>query len=342
MSYKILNTLLPIGQTDKMFTDTIDMLMKGQDLNKSSLADWGREALKAGGWWYGCEKAEDKEACIKQRITKFIELYHSINEKGYDGSIISIFFDKNGQIHVYDGYHRLAIMKYLNMRTKVNCVISTRDPNPAMRGDFPLAEAVIEINGGKHLYQPCDDSRLKDFKVWRHESVDRFNYILKHMIGKTVLDIGCSEGYFSRELAKKGFTVTALDTDKRRIAITRYLAITNSLRLNYYVGSWQEYLQSLEESISFDNILFLSVFHHDMIKMKPSNAFAALRLFKGRAKRMFVECPLKSSEVKWLPKEGQEMWNMSEEGFKRVLEENIGMKVKDAFHGVRPIYLLVA
>ncbi len=55
MSYKILNTLLPLGQREKMFMATLDLLMKGQDLNKSPLADWGREALKAGRWWYGCE-----------------------------------------------------------------------------------------------------------------------------------------------------------------------------------------------------------------------------------------------------------------------------------------------
>ena len=93
MGYKIFNTLLPLGQRDKMFMDTLDMLMKKQDLNKSPLADWGREALEVGRWWYGCEKTKDKEACIKQRITKFIELYHSINEKGYNGSEISIFFE---------------------------------------------------------------------------------------------------------------------------------------------------------------------------------------------------------------------------------------------------------
>jgi hypothetical protein len=47
MSYKILNILLPLGQRDKMFMATLDMLMKGQNLNKSPLAEWGRVALKA-------------------------------------------------------------------------------------------------------------------------------------------------------------------------------------------------------------------------------------------------------------------------------------------------------
>lgn len=342
MSYKILNTLLPLGQREKMFMNTLDLLMKGENLNKSPLADWGRAALKAGRWWYGCEKATDKEQCIRQRMTTFINLYHSINEKGYNGSVISIFFDGNGQVQVYDGFHRLAIMKYLKMRTKVNCRISTRDPNPARRGDFPLAKTIIKLNKGKNLYQPCDDPRLKGFRVWRHDSAQRLAYVLKHRIGKTVLDIGCSAGYFSRELTKRGSVVTALDTDKRRVAVTRYLATLGNLRLRYHVGSWQNYLANLKKGVRFDNILFLSVFHHDMIRMKPDKAFEALQLFRGRAKRMFVEVPLKSSEVKWLSAEKRNLWSFSEESFVNILEENTGMKVKDTWYGIRPLFLLVA
>lgn len=342
MSYKILNTLLPTDSRDKMFSDTLDMLMKGQDLNKSPLANWGRAALKAGRWWYGCEKAKDREECIKQRITKFIQLYHSINEKGYNGSQISIFFDGEGQVHVYDGNHRLAIMNYLKIKTKVNCVISTRDPNPARRGDFPLFKTIIKLNKGKNLYQPCDDPRLKDFKIWRHDSAQRLNFVLKHRVGKTVLDVGCAGGYFSRELAKKGSVVTALDTHKSRIAVNRYLATINNLRLRYHVGRWQDYLKGLKNDVCFDNILFLSVFHHDMMKMKPTIAFKSLQLFRGRTKRMFFECPRKSSEIKWLSKEKQNLWNFSEESFKNKIEENTDMKIKDTFHGIRPLYLLVA
>ena len=337
MSYKILNTLLPIDNRDKMYSDTLDMLMKGQNLSKSPLAEWGRLSLKNGRWWYGCEKAKDKEECIKQRMNTFIKLYHSIHENGYNGSTISIFFDEEGQVHVYDGNHRLAIMKYLNIRPKINCVITTRDPNPARRGDFPLIKTIVALNKGKNLYQPCDDPRLKAFGVWRHDSPQRLAYILKHIKGKTVLDIGCSEGYFSRELAKKGFNVTAIDIDKRRVAVTRYLATINSLKLNYHVGKWQEYLKG---DVEFDNILFLSVFHHDMLRMKPSKAFDALKVFRGKAKRIFFETPIKSSDIKWLDQERKKLWDISEDTFKAKIEEATQMTINDTWYGIRPLFLL--
>ena len=338
MSYKILNTLLPTDSRDKIFSDTLDMLMKGEDLIKSPLAEWGRETIKYGGWWYGCEKT-NTEKCIQTRMDGFIGLYHSINEKGYNESVISVFFDTEGQIHVYDGFHRLCIMRYLKMKNKVNVKISQHDKNPARRGDFPLVKTIVEINKGKNLYQPCDDPRLTGFRVWRHDSPQRLAYILKHIKGKTVLDIGCSEGYFSRELAKKGFNVTAMDIDKRRIAVTRYLATLKSLKLNYHVGKWQDYLKG---DVKFDNILLLSVFHHDMLRMNPSKAFEALKVFRGKAKRIFFETPIKASDIKWLDQERKKLWNISEDKFKAKIEEATQMTIKDTWYGIRPLFLLVA
>ena len=333
-----MNTLLPTDSRDQMFSDTLDMLMKGEDLIKSPLAEWGRGSIRIGRWWYGCEKT-NTEKCIQQRMDRFIDLYHSINEKGYNESIISVFFDKEGQIHVYDGFHRLCIMRYLKMKNKVNVTISQHDKNQARRGDFPLVKTIVEINKGKNLYHPCDDPRLTGFRVWRHDSPQRLAYILKHIKGKTVLDIGCSEGYFSRELAKKGFNVTAMDIDKRRIAVTRYLATLKSLKLNYHVGKWQDYLKG---DVKFDNILLLSVFHHDMLRMNPSKAFEALKVFRGKAKRIFFETPIKASDIKWLDQERKKLWNISEDKFKAKIEEATQMTIKDTWYGIRPLFLLVA
>ncbi len=340
MKYRILNTLLPLGHVEKAFKETFDMLVKGENLTKSPVAEWGRRAMAAGRWWYGCQSAADTENAIRQRMAKVVNLYNSIKQKGYDGSTISIFFDKEGQVCVYDGFHRLNIMKHLRMRVLVNCVITTHDPDPARRDDFPLANTMIKLNKGRNIYHPCDDPRLSGFKVWRPDSRKRFSYIRPNLVGQTVLDIGCAEGYFSRMLAKKHYVVTALDTDKRRIAVTRYLAVLNNLKLKYHVGSWQGYMENLEEGVGFDNILMLSVFHHDMLKMGADKAFKTLQLFRGRVKRLFVETPTDSHQIKWLSPEKQRAFQITEDAFKYRLEENTGMKITDTWRGIRPLFLL--
>jgi len=170
MGYKILSTLLPLGHVEKAFMETFDMLVKGEDLTHSPVAEWGRKDMAAGRWWYGCELVEDKEKAIRLRMAEVTELYHSIKQKGYDGSPIAIFFDGDGQVHVYDGFHRLNIMTHLRMKATVNCVIADHDSDPSRRGDFPLAKTMIRRNKGKYLYHPCDDPRLRDFKVWRPDS----------------------------------------------------------------------------------------------------------------------------------------------------------------------------
>lgn len=336
MTYKILNTILPTEQREKVIFATIDMLVAKKDLMNSPLVKWGRKALKAGHWWYGCEKAENKEQAIQERVNKFIELYNSINENGYDGSNISVFFDKYGQVHTYDGFHRLCIMKYLGMKVKVNVVISQRDPNSARRGDYPLVETIKELNSGEYLYQPCDDIRVKHFKLWRKDSQERLDYILGKITGKTVLDIGCAEGYFSRKLAEKGFDVTALDYNKKRIAITKYLAILNSQKIKCYRGHWQGFVK---ENIQFDNILMLSVLHHDIIKSEQE-ALKALGLLKEKTKRLFLEVPLKSTEVKWIPKDKiKETWDIPEVDFIKIVETATSLKLKDTWRGHRPMFL---
>lgn len=40
-------------------------------------------------------------------------------------------------------------------------------------------------------------------------------------VGERVLDVGCGEGYFARELAKRGAEVTAIDLSPALVAMAR-------------------------------------------------------------------------------------------------------------------------
>ena len=320
--------------------DTLDMYKRGEDLTHSPVAEWGRETLAQGKWWYGCGKAQDQEKAIKERLLKVVKLYESIKKYGYTGANLSVFFTKtDGKVHLYDGFHRVVIMEYLGMHANVNVLISTRDPNPARRGDFPLARTLIKLNNGKFLYQPCQDPRVKDFKVWRKDSLQRLVYILSKLQGTTVLDVGCCEGYFARALARRGYEVTAIDSNRSRVAVTRYLSIINTLTVNCEVNTWQKYL---ERDVHFDNVLFLSVFHHTLLAVGGEKAFNDLLKLKGKADRVFLEAPIDAGKIAWICPAKKQSYSFTESEFRSKLETQTGMRVVDVWRLKRPTFLLEA
>jgi len=336
MSYKIENTFLQTGYLEEILFKTLDMYLGGEDLSDSPLVKWGRRFLARGDYWYGCGSASDQEACIRERQQKVIALYHSFKKNGYDGPPISVFFDRDGMVHTYDGFHRLCMMKYLGMKADVNVVISYHDKNPERRGDFPLARTLKKMHKGKYLYQPVDDPRLRDFRVWRKDSTVRLRYILNNLAGKTVLDIGSSEGYFSRKIAKKGYTVTALDNLRDSVAVTRYLSIVNNIKLRCQQARWQDYVKGKH----FDNILYLSVFHHDVLARGVDEAFRSLRAFRGATERLFFETPVSSRKISWVSKDKKDLYSFTENEFKERIERETKMKVTDTWYGIRPLFLL--
>ncbi len=348
VKYRIKNSLLPTGIVYKIIDETLRMFERGDSLLDSPLIQWGRERLKRREWFYGVEKdkVQDKEEGLKARQIKVLRLYNSIKSEGYNGSLIWVFFDDEGKIQTYDGFHRLSILKYLGMEVDVNLVITTRDKNPQRRGDFPLVDKLIEINSGKNLYQPINDSRLKDFKLWRKDCQPRLDFILNNVRCNTipvtylsVLDIGCDTGYFCRELAGRDFIVTGLDSDKRRIAVSRYLSIINNIDIDYVVGRWQDYIKTAEK---FDVILMLSIFHHSILKKGVDEAFKDLSMVRGKCDQLFFEAPASALEIKWLRGDDKRKYDLSETEFKCRVEDATGLKIKDSWRGVRWMYFLEA
>ncbi len=342
-NYRIRRSLISTGsgswghKIQEIIQDTVRLYLQGEDLTESPLMKWGRQAISEGQWWYGCEKktGEEREQAIQARVLKVIDLYHSLKKQGYLGTPISVFFDDTGQIQLYDGFHRVSLMAMLDMDPVLNVVISYHDEDPKRRGDFPLVDALKELNGPSknpawegYLYQPIDDPRLTNFHVWRGDSQRRLNHIRPHIYtersyhitGETVLDIGCSEGFFSRALAAEGFRVTSLDNHKKRIAVARYLSIINNLRIEHITGSWESEVQGR----TWDTILMLSVLHHHLLHKDRETVSGYLNQLRGCCRRLIVETPLTSKDVSWIDKPNA--FKFTVEGLGDYLEETTGMK----------------
>ena len=322
-------------------SETLNMYLKGEDLTDSPYIKWGRELIKKGTWFYNCKT----EANLQHRQRHVIALYRSFKKHGYirKKGPISVYFNWEGKIYAHDGFHRLSVMQFLGIEANVDVVITKIPPKHFCKtdGDFPLVQTIMQLNRGRNLYQPVSDPRLRSFIVWRPDSPKRLRFILKRIKGKTVLDIGCCEGYFTHQLAKRGFKVTAIDSSWKRVAVTRYLATLQNLDVECEVLHWYAYF-NLHPEHYFDTVVFFSVFHHDIFNLGVDRAFKLLSLLRGRVGKVFFEVPLTSKEVVWAGPAKQKLYRFSEFQLKQKLEKALDMRVKEMWHEKRPVYMLVA
>lgn len=339
MSYSINSNFLSVPWFDKLVAETLDMYLRGEDISRSPLTETGRIAARKGKWhftFFDLKTEEEREQNFRKREAALIELYHNIKRDGYNGSIIAVWFDRDGQIHLYDGFHRLAVMKYLGIEANVNCetIWLCKD------FDFPLRNVLVGLPRlGKCTYLPVKDPRVSDFPVDRSDSPHRLEYILRNAVGDTFLDIGCSEGYFSLELAKKGYRVSATDSDRGKAAVTRYLSILNNMDIDVRWGIGEDLAE--ESAEPYDNILYMSVFHDCVLEHGTALAFHRLRKLRGKAKRLFFEVPQAPEEWQWKNVGGPPLYNFKDE-FRKEIEDALDMDIIDTYHGFRPIYLLAS
>jgi SAM-dependent methyltransferase len=112
-------------------------------------------------------------------------------------------------------------------------------------------------------YQPVriGDRQLAD---GARTCLDRWSHIetiLQRTNAKSLLDLGCAEGYFVQQAARHGCIGLGVDADMRRLTIAQNTSILNGVSgAGFLYG--QISVDFIEALPSFDVVLFLSVLHH--------------------------------------------------------------------------------
>ena len=370
MRYKIKASLIEQSWFEDIIFKTLDMYnfttLDGdrEELTHSPLAEFLRNPKTWGGLHRDLIGVPIEEG-IEKRLEDFIVLYKSIKRDGYqeDSPPLFVWFDDDGFIRLYDGHHRLSIIRYLKLDPEI--WVSTDwsskgiDPTGIVGRDFPLAEVASSIWGFNRLYHFVNDpaGRLKDFTIQRPDSTERRDYILKNLtckikevkIGKplpdllgeegSVLDIGCSEGYLSHEIAKEGWDVTAIEKGyipgedergRKLIAIARYLATIQNIKMKCVLSDWKDVIKN--QGVFFDNILYLSVLHNEINALGEGPAFENLTLLRGKCKKLFIEIPDIKEQPDWA-------YIFKIDEIIPKLERVTKMKFREVWQGYRPILL---
>lgn len=85
--------------------------------------------------------------------------------------------------------------------------------------------------------------------------------ILQRTNAKSMLDLGCAEGYFVQQAALRGCVAIGVDADVRRLTIAQNTSILNGATGAGFLYS-QIDVDFIEALPCFDVTLFLSVLHH--------------------------------------------------------------------------------
>jgi len=155
MKYKIKANLIEHSWFEKTISKLLICMKQEKDLTYSPLAEFQRN-YKTWGGSHRSLIGKELEVGIVERTKEFIALYKDIKENGYkeDSPPLFVWFDDDGFIRLYDGHHRLSILRYLGHDLREHdpdVFVSTDwdsagiDPHGYKGRDFPLVKVARSI-----------------------------------------------------------------------------------------------------------------------------------------------------------------------------------------------------
>ena len=177
--------------------------------------------------------------------------------------------------------------------------------------------------------RPCEDRLQKIAVVYKS---------LEDHLGRplSVLDLGCSQGFFCLNLAQLGATVHGVDFLDKNIAVCEALAAEHpSWKLSFQVGRVEDFIEQLTPG-RYDLVLGLSVFHHVAY---ASGADSVKRLLKRLAEAtgaQIFELALREEPLYWGPAQPEDPFELVNQiGFVHLL----GKIPTHLSHISRPLYV---
>ena len=151
-------------------------------------------------------------------------------------------------------------------------------------------QALKRVAASYSPYQPVTINGAQISSGERLHS-DRWN-VIKQLIqangAKTLIDLGCAEGYFVERAAKEcGCLALGVDADVRRLALAHGSAALNRVHgAGYmYANLTPEFIDALPQ---YDTVVFMSVLHHIMYEHGVDYSRDYMRRLRPKAARFMV------------------------------------------------------
>jgi O-antigen chain-terminating methyltransferase len=150
-------------------------------------------------------------------------------------------------------------------------------------------------------YSPYHPIFLGDERIGEGERacIDRWAIIagnLRATGAKTLLDLGCAEGYFVQQAAKSGCLAVGVDADVLRLSLAQASATLNRVQGAgfIYAELTPEFIDTLPP---YDAVLFLSVLHHIMYEQGIDYARQYMRRLKPKVGKFMIFDMAQSNET---------------------------------------------
>lgn len=257
----------------KEFMETLDLIDKGVNYDIKDTPYYHR-------WSY---KGDE----ILTRLSNLKTLYKSIQEEGIHEPVC---VEQTGER--LDGAFRTKIAIHLGIPTvkaklfKLNWQdVSEELIERKLRGRW--------LSSGKDYYE--FEFGYKNWKnvlegghVYKENALDRWKVLETLITGKTVIDLGCNEGYMSLQCARRGMKVYGYDIDLIHVANLNKLIYEWIERRDLYVSFFEKDITEVEYPKS-DVVLMLNVLYH----IPRDKQVPLLKKFLGR--KVVLQCNLRKS-----------------------------------------------